>query len=89
MFEESIEDQHIIQDKFCPTTSKKVTFNTENVDLDYDEVFSQNFDEIPEDNETAALKRILQKSTERLNIDLPTLKGKYIDMSTSFFIKSL
>ena len=74
MFEEIIEDHE--EEKICGTNSKKVTFNTENAEHDYDEVVSQNFEDNFEDIETAALKRIMEKSNQRLNTDVPTTKGR-------------
>ena len=74
MFEEIIEDHE--EEKICGTNSKKVTFNTENAEHDYDEVVSQNCEDNFEDIETAALKRIMEKSNQRLNTDVPATKGK-------------
>ena len=74
MFEEIIEDHE--EEKICGTNSKKVTFYTESAEHDYDEVVSQNCEDKFEDIETAALKRIMEKSNQRLNTDEPATKGK-------------
>ena len=73
MFEEIIEDHE--EEKICGTNWKKVTFNTESAEHDYDEVVSQNCEDNFEDIETAALKRIMEKSNQRLNTDVPATKG--------------
>ena len=89
MFEEFIEEEYEDLEQFCPANSKKVTFSkvpsAENIDHDYDEVVSQTIDDDHDDvddNETAALKRLLKKSNDRLNVDLQISKGKCKTVST-------